>query len=112
MNISNCRLCRNSLLEQTYRKLRFLKQREFSLYSDSIGHYAIHVIVPFLNAEYKFIPLFNTLQVISTECSSDVTAYADYDFKLFIKVMKKILRRKNFNLNSYENMWCKYEKII
>lgn len=102
MNISNCRLCKKSLLEQTYRKLRFLKQREFSLYSDFIGHYAIHVIVPFLNAEYKFIPLFNTLQVISTERSSDVTAYADYDFKLFIKVMKKILRRKNFNLN-YEN---------
>lgn len=48
------------------------------------------------------IPLFNTLQVISTERSSDVTAYADYDFKLFIKVMKKILRHKNFNLN-YEN---------
>lgn len=103
MNISNCRLCRNSLLEQTYRKLRFLKQSgEFSLYSDFIGHYAIHVIVPFLNAEYKFIPLFNTLQVISTDRNSEFTSYADYDFKLFIKVMKKILRRKNFNLN-YEN---------
>lgn len=102
MNISNCRLCKKSLLEQTYRKLRFLKQREFSLYSDFIGHDAIHVIVPFLNTEYKFIPFFNTLQVISTDHSFDVTTYADYDFKLFIKVMKKILRRKNFNLN-YEN---------
>lgn len=97
MNISNCRLCRNSLLEQTYRKLRFLKQREFSLYSDFIGHYAIHVIVPSLNVECKFIPLFNTFQMISTKRSSDVTAYADYDFKLFIKVIKKILRRKSFN---------------
>lgn len=99
MNISNCGLCKTSPLEQTYRKLRFLKQRDFSLYSDFIGHYAVHVIVPSLNAEYKFIPIFNTLHVISTDHSSEFTAYADYDFKLFIKVMKKILRRKTFNLD-------------
>lgn len=39
----------------------------------------------------------NQLQVISIEDENNVTTYADYDFKLFIKVMKQILRRKSFN---------------
>lgn len=45
----------------------------------------------------------NQLQAISIEEKDNVTTYQDYDFKLFIKVMKKILRGKIFNLN-YESL--------
>ena len=41
----------------------------------------------------------NQLQAIFTEDKDNVTTYQDYDFKLFIKVMKKILRRKSVDLN-------------
>lgn len=92
----------NNLIKQTYKKLRFLHQRDFSLYTDFSCCYAIHVIVPSLNADYKFTKILETLQVIDTNDNSKVTIYDDYDFKLFIKLMKKILRGKPFNLR-YED---------
>lgn len=98
----------NKLIKQTYKKLKFLKQREFNLYTFFNSGFAIHVVVPELNADYRFSKIFDTLEVIDTDDTSKIKTYENYDFKLFIKVMKKILRRKSFNLR-YED-W-KYEKI-
>lgn len=98
----------NKLIKQTYKKLKFLKQRDFNLYTFFNPAFAIHVVVPELSADYRFSKIFDTLEVIDTNDTSKIKTYENYDFKLFIKVMKKILRRKSFNLR-YED-W-KYEKI-
>lgn len=98
----------NKLIKQTYKKLKFLKQRDFNLFTFFDPGFAIHVVVPELSADYRFSKIFDTLEVIDTNDTSKIKTYKNYDFKLFIKVMKKILRRKSFNLR-YED-W-KYEKI-
>ena len=67
-------------------------QKEFSLFVDFSSGFAICVIVPDINAVYRYIKIFETLEVIDTVDNSKVAVYNDYDFKLFIKVMKKILR--------------------
>lgn len=92
----------NKLIKLAYKKLKFLHQREFGLYVTFSSAFAIHVVVPDLNADYRFSKILGTLEVIDMDDNSKVTVYGDYDFKLFIKVMKKILRRKSFNLR-YED---------
>lgn len=92
----------NKLIKQTFKKLKFLKQREFNLYTFFNSGFAIHVVIPELRADYRFSKIFETLEVIDIDDTSKVTVYEDYDFKTFIKVMKKILRRKTFNLR-YED---------
>lgn len=92
----------NKLIKQTYKKLKFLKQRDFNLFTFFDPGFAIHVVVPELSADYRFSKIFDTLEVIDTNDTSKIKTYKNYDFKLFIKVMKKILRRKSFNLR-YED---------
>ena len=87
----------NSLMRQVYIKLRFLHQKDFYVYDDYVGNYAIHVVIPSLNREYKLIHRLKSLEVINTE-NSKVESYSDFDLKSFIKVMKKILRGKSINL--------------
>ena len=95
-----------SLARIIYRKLKHLHQVEWDTYTicgrepgSDIGAWDIHVIVPSRDAMYVWHSESNQLLAISIEDKDNVTTYRDYDFKLFIKVMKKILRRKNVDLN-------------
>lgn len=82
-----------------YRKLKHLHQTEWELcrISDN-GIWRIAVIVPSRNAMYVWYDYNNHLVSIALDNEDNFTTYEDYDLKLFIKVMKKILRRKNFDL--------------
>ena len=93
-------------LENTvYRKLKHLHQVRWRLSGvynknpvNGVLSRNIVVAVPCCNAMYIWYKETNHLQVISIADENDVI-YRDYDFKLFIKVIKKILRRKSFKLN-------------
>lgn len=94
-----------------YRKLKHLHQRKWDGYATYSGDLAsangvwrINVIVPYLNAMYIWHSESNQLQSISLEDKDNITTYQGYDFKLFIKVMKKILRRKSINLIYEKNL--------
>lgn len=82
-----------------YRKLKHLHQVDWELcrISDN-GIWRIAVIVPSRNALYVWYDYNNYLVSIALDNEDNYTTYEDYDRKLFIKVMKKILRRKNFDL--------------
>lgn len=82
-----------------YRKLKHLHQTEWELcrISDN-GIWRIGVIVPSRNAMYVWYDYLNRLVSFALDNEDNFTIYEDYDLKLFIKVMKKILRRKRFNL--------------
>lgn len=83
-----------------YRKLKHLHQTEWELCRISInGIWHLAVSVPSRNAIYVWYDYCNQMRAISLDNEDNVTTYRDYDFKLFIKVMKKILRRKNVDLN-------------
>lgn len=89
-----------------YRKLKHLHQVQWRLgrvYNKNpisgVWSWNIIVTVPCRDAMYVWYKETNQLQAISIEDENNVTTYRDYDFKLFIKVMKKILRRKNVDLN-------------
>lgn len=95
-----------SLARTIYCKLKHLHQIEWDTYTccsrepwSDIGVWNIHVIVPSRDAMYVWHSENNQLEAISIENKDSITTYKDYDFKLFVKVMKKILRRKSFNLN-------------
>lgn len=95
-----------SLARTVYRKLKHLHQVKWDTYStyskapgSDTGAWHVIVIVPCRDAMYVWHSENNQLQAISIEDKDNVTTYRDYDFKLFIKVMKKILRRKNVDLN-------------
>lgn len=77
-----------------YCKLKHLHQTEWELcrISDN-GIWCIAVSVPSRNAIYVWYDYCNQMRAISLDNEDNVTTYRDYDFKLFIKVMKKILRR-------------------
>lgn len=111
-----------SLAKIVYRKLKHLHQVQWDTYStyskapgSDTGVWRVVVLVPCRDAMYVWSSASNQLQAISIEDKDNVTTYQDYDFKLFIKVMKKILRGKSFNLNyeSFcgERMRCTYKVI-
>lgn len=96
---------KESLARTIYRKLKHLHQVRWRLsrvYNknpvNGVLSWHIVVAVPCRNAMYIWYKETNHLQVISIADENDVI-YRDYDFKLFIKVMKKILRCKNVDLN-------------
>lgn len=76
-----------------YRKLKHLHQTEWELCR--ISDHGIWRIVPSRNAMYVWYDYNNYLVSIALDNEDNFTTY---DLKLFIKVMKKILRRKNFDL--------------
>lgn len=82
-----------------YRKLKHLHQVEWELcrISDN-GIWRIAVVVPSRNAMYVWYDYNNHLVSIALDNEDNYTTYEDYDLKLFIQVMKKMLRRKNFDL--------------
>lgn len=82
-----------------YRKLKHLHQVDWELcrISDN-GIWRIAVVVPSRNAMYVWHDYNNHLVSIALDNEDNYTTYEDYDLKLFIQVMKKILRRKNFDL--------------
>ena len=95
-----------SLARTVYRKLKHLHQVSWDTYStyskapgSDTGVWHTIVIVPCFDVMFSWYSESNQLQVISIKDKNIVTTYQDYDFKLFIKVMKKILRGKSFNLN-------------
>ena len=95
-----------SLARIVYRKLKHLHQVQWNLYNtyskapgSDTGVWHTVVLVPCRDAMYVWYSESNQLRAISIEDKDNVTTYQDYDFKLFIKVMKKILRHKNVDLN-------------
>lgn len=104
------RMTKEKLARIVYRKLKHLHQVQWDTYSayskapgSDTGVWHINVIVPCRDAMYVWYSESNQLQAISIENKDNVTTFRDYDFKLFVKVMKKILRRKNFDL-MYEGL--------
>lgn len=98
-----------SLARTVYRKLKHLHQVKWDTYStyskapgSDTGVWHTIVIVPCFDVMFAWYSERNQLRAISIEDKDNVTTYQDYDFKLFIKVMKKILRGKSFNLNCEE----------
>lgn len=94
------------LARMVYRKLKHLHQVQYDTYStyskapgSDTGVWHTIVIVPCFDVMFSWYSESNQLQAISIEDKDNVTTYRDYDFKLFIKVIKKILRRKNVDLN-------------
>lgn len=84
-----------------YRKLKHLHQTEYELCRISInGIWYIAVSVPSRNAIYVWYNYFNQMRAISLDNEDNATTYPNCDLKLFIKTMKKILRRKSFDLRS------------
>lgn len=82
-----------------YRKLKHLHQTEWELCRISgNGIWRIAVVVPSRNAMYVWYDYLNCLASIALDNEDNFTTYENYDLKLFIKVMKKILRRKSFDL--------------
>ena len=83
-----------------YRKLKHLHQTEWELcrISDN-GIWRIAVIVPSCNTIYVWYDYCNQMRAISLDNEDDFITYQNCDFKLFIKMMKEILKRKLFNLN-------------
>lgn len=97
------------LAKTCYRKLKHLHQVQWDAYgtyskapASNKGVWRITVLVPCRDAMYVWYSESNHLQAVSIEDKNNVKTYQDYDFKLFIKTMKKILKRKSFNLN-YES---------
>lgn len=79
-----------------YRKLKHLHQTEWELCRISNnGIWHIAIAVPSRNAMYVWYDYNNHLVSIALDNEDNFTTY---DLKLFIKVMKKILRRKNFDV--------------
>lgn len=74
-----------------YRKLKHLHQVDWELCR--ISDNGIAVVVPSRNAMYVWYDYLNHLVSIALDDENNFTTY-----DLFIKVMKKILRRKNFDL--------------
>lgn len=82
-----------------YRKLKHLHQVDWELCRISgNGIWRIAVVVPSRNAMYVWYDYNNHLVSIALDDEDNYTTYEDYDLNLFIQVMKKILRRKNFDL--------------
>ena len=80
-----------------YRKLKHLHQTEWELcrISDN-GIWRIAVIVPSRNAIYVWYDYCNQMRDISLDNEDNFVTYQDCNLKLFIKMMKEILRRKIF----------------
>lgn len=78
-----------------YRKLKHLHQVDWELcrISDN-GIWRIAVCVPSRNAMYVWYDYCNQMQTISPDDEDNFVAYQNCDLKVFIKTMKKILRRK------------------
>ena len=104
------RMNKENLARTVYRKLKHLHQLQWDTYGtyskapgSDTGVWHITVIVPCRDAIYVWYSESNQLQAISIENKDNVATFRDYDFKLFVKVMKKILRCKNFDLR-YEGL--------
>lgn len=94
------------LARMVYRKLKHLHQVQYDTYStyskapgSDTGVWHTIVIVPCFDVMFSWYSESNQLQVISTKVKDKITTYQDCDFKLFIKAIKRILRRKSFKLN-------------
>lgn len=85
-----------------YRKLKHLHQVKW-LFIPNYKTGSVMIDVPGIDATYVW-NTDNTLESHSRSAfySYKTTYYKNYDLKLFIKVMKKILKRKSFNLNYEE----------
>lgn len=84
-----------------YRKLKHLHQTEWELCRmPDNGIWRVAVAVPSRNAMYVWYDYCNRMRAISLDDEDNFTIYESYDLKLFIKVMKMILRHKNFDLSS------------
>lgn len=86
-----------------YRKLKHLHQVHWTLgrvYNknpiNGVRSWHIIVTVPCRDTMYIWYKETNQLQLISIADENDVATYQDCDFKLFIKIIKKILRGKEF----------------
>ena len=78
-----------------YRKLKHLHQVDWELcrISDN-GIWRIAVVVPSRNAMYVWFDYCNKVQAISLDDKDNFVTYDNYDLKLFIKMMKEILKDK------------------
>ena len=78
-----------------YRKLKHLHHVDWELcrMSDN-GIWRIAVVVPSRNAMYVWFDYCNKMRAISLDDEDNITICQNYDFKLFIKTMKMILKRK------------------
>lgn len=92
-----------------YRKLKHLHRVQWDTYStyskapgSDTGVWHTVVLVPCFDVMFAWYSESNQLQVISTKVKDKITTYQDCDFKLFIKAIKRILRRKSFKLNYEE----------
>lgn len=76
-------------------KLKHLHQVDWELcrISDN-GIWRIAVVVPSRNAMYVWFDYCNKMRAISLDDEDNIAICQNYDFKLFIKAMKMILRRK------------------
>lgn len=102
-------MTKENLARTVYRKLKHLHQVQWNTYSTyskasgtNTGIWKVFVIVPYKDAMYVWHSVNNQLEIISIEDKENIVTHCGYDFKLFVKVMKKILRRKSFNPN-YES---------
>lgn len=77
-----------------HRKLKHLHQVDWELCRMSDNEiWRIVVCVPSRNAMYVWYDYCNQMRAISLDDEDNITTCQNYDFKLFIKTMKKILRR-------------------
>ena len=78
-----------------YRKLKHLHQVDWELcrISDN-GIWRIGVVVPSRNTIYVWYDYCNQMRAISLDDEDNFTTYENYDLKLFIKMMKEILKDK------------------
>ncbi len=88
------------LFVTVYKKIKHLHRINWDIVPD-FDTQIIILTVPSIDAVYVWKVKENVLEAHSREefYSERTTYYKEYDFKLFIKVMKKILRRKNVDLN-------------
>lgn len=80
-----------------YRKLKRLHQTEWKLcrMSDN-GIWRIGVVVPSYNTMYVWYDYCNQMRAISLKNEDNFVTFLNCDLKLFIKIMKEKLRRKDF----------------
>lgn len=88
-----------------YRKLKHLHQVQWDTYStfsrapgSDSGVWSVNVIIPNKDAMYVWHSANNQLLIILTKNKDDIKTFCNYDFKLFIKMIKRILRNKDVKL--------------
>ena len=98
---------KETLPRTVYKKLKHLHQVQWDTYStfshapgsDTTGVWEVNVIVPSRDTTYVWHSANNQLQLISIKDKKNIIKCSNYDFKHFIRVIKKVLRRKSCVLN-------------